>query len=422
MAFDIEAHRGGRALRPENTLAVVRQRVVDGRRYAGAGYRRDRGPRDRRVARARAQSGSRAQRRGRLRRAARHSVRPAAPRRGQEIRRRANPPRQRLRRAIPGPALDPEHADPDIAPRCSRWCANPATPACASTSRPRSIRTIRISRPIPNSSSRCCSSSSDARNSATAIMVQSFDWRTLQLVQQRAPEIPTVYLTLQSRPSRRRSLWTRPPMDRRLRPGQARTLGPAQRSRPQAARSGRRYFATSTPPLVAEAHGLGLKVVVWTVNKPDEMTALIDIGVDGIISDRPDLLRQVAGEEGRSFAARISRDAVACGIDSLDVVAAKERRERTLSQRRPGESRDPYVDGPRAARVFRWSDRIACIHMSGLLVRLVDRWPRWFSATRVPNTPATLTGQWVPRVVSHLGSIDPTICLLLQLRLNRLAN
>src|SRR5450631_1984254 len=32
-------------------------------------------------------------------------------------------------------------------------------------------------------------------------------------------------------------------------------------------------------------------------------------------------------------------------------------------------SRDPYVDGPRAARVFRWSDRIACIHMSGLLVR-----------------------------------------------------
>ena len=30
--------------------------------------------------------------------------------------------------------------------------------------------------------------------------------------------------------------------------------------------------------------------------------------------------------------------------------------------------RDPYVDGPRATRVF-WSDRIACIHMSGLLVR-----------------------------------------------------
>src|SRR5665647_2933355 len=86
-----------------------------------------------------------------------------------------------------------------------------------------------------------------------------------------------------------------------------------------------------------------------------------------------------------------------------------------------GVDRDPYVDSPRAARVFPWSDPIACIHMSGLLVR-GDRWPRWFSATRVPNTPATFTGQWVPRSVSHLGSIDPTICLLLQLRLNRLAN
>src|ERR1700682_4380921 len=102
--------------------------------------------------------------------------------------------------------------------------------------------------------------------------------------------------------------------------------------------------------------------------------------------------------------------------------SAASRASIDASTRRPGERRDPYVDGPRAARVFRWSDRIACIHMSGLLVRLVDRWPRWFSATRVPNTPATSTGQWVPRIVSHLGSIDPTICLLLQLRLNRLAN
>src|SRR3977135_948972 len=94
---------------------------------------------------------------------------------------------------------------------------------------------------------------------------------------------------------------------------------------------------------------------------------------------------------------------------------------RRLSASRPRERGDPYVDGPRATRVF-WSDRIACIHMSGLLLRLVDRWPRWFSATRVPNTPATFTGQWVPRIVSPLGSIDPTICLLLQLRLNRSAN
>jgi glycerophosphoryl diester phosphodiesterase len=53
-----------------------------------------------------------------------------------------------------------------------------------------------------------------------------------------------------------------------------------------------------TTALVAEARALGLRVVVWTVNKPEDMARMIEIGVDGIISDRPDLLRQVAGEEG----------------------------------------------------------------------------------------------------------------------------
>jgi glycerophosphoryl diester phosphodiesterase len=38
--------------------------------------------------------------------------------------------------------------------------------------------------------------------------------------------------------------------------------------------------------------------VVWTVNKPADMARMIEIGVDGIISDRPDLLRQAAGEAG----------------------------------------------------------------------------------------------------------------------------
>ncbi len=39
-----------------------------------------------------------------------------------------------------------------------------------------------------------------------------------------------------------------------------------------------------------ETHGRGQQVNTWTVNEPAEMRRLIDLGVDGIITDRPDLL------------------------------------------------------------------------------------------------------------------------------------
>ena len=52
------------------------------------------------------------------------------------------------------------------------------------------------------------------------------------------------------------------------------------------------------PPVnVAELHKAGFKVVPWTTNDPAKMRALIDLRVDGIISDRPDILQQVVAEE-----------------------------------------------------------------------------------------------------------------------------
>ena len=128
--------------------------------------------------------------------------------------------------------------------------------------------------------------------------IQSFDWRTLQVVQKEAPEIPTVYLTVEKgfmdsiqrdKPS---SPWTAGfhvsrhggSIPRMVKAAGAAVWSP--------------YHAETTREQVKEAQALGLKVVVWTVNEPADMRRLIGWGVDGIISDRPDLLRKVAGELG----------------------------------------------------------------------------------------------------------------------------
>ena len=49
------------------------------------------------------------------------------------------------------------------------------------------------------------------------------------------------------------------------------------------------HHSLVTKKSLAEAHAKGLRVVPWTVNNPARMRKLVDIGVDGIITDRPDL-------------------------------------------------------------------------------------------------------------------------------------
>ena len=142
----------------------------------------------------------------------------------------------------------------------------------------------------------------DAEGFTDRVMIQSFDWRTLQIVQQRAPKIPTVYLTLQrgSAPTTvldKATSWTAgfSPADHGgSLPRTIRAAGGAIWSP---------YFGDVNAALVAEAHSLGLRVVVWTVNKPEDMAHMIEIGVDGIISDRPDLLRQAVGGKGMKLPA-----------------------------------------------------------------------------------------------------------------------
>ena len=119
------------------------------------------------------------------------------------------------------------------------------------------------------------------------VMIQSFDWRTLLLVEKLVPAIPgaTVFLD-------KASVWTagfNPAEHGGSLPATIKAAGGAIWSP---------YFGDVTPALIAESHGLGLSVVVWTVNRPEDMARMIEMGVDGIISDHPDTLRNVAGERG----------------------------------------------------------------------------------------------------------------------------
>lgn len=125
-------------------------------------------------------------------------------------------------------------------------------------------------------------------------LILSFDWRALVHAQKIAPAIPTVYL---SHTGLRLN---------NIKPG---TPGPSpwtagidvddyNGSIPRAVKAaGGQYWApnhkTITPALVREAHTLGLKVFVWTPDSRRAMIGLINMNVDGIITNRPDILLSI---------------------------------------------------------------------------------------------------------------------------------
>ncbi len=119
--------------------------------------------------------------------------------------------------------------------------------------------------------------------------IQSFDWRIFREVQAQAPEIRTVCLTVE------RSWFD---TIERGRPGPSPWTagldidavgGSVPRLVQQAGCAvWSPYFRDLTAKTLAEAHGLGLSVVVWTVNDVTDMETMATLGVDGLITDYPD--------------------------------------------------------------------------------------------------------------------------------------
>lgn len=128
---------------------------------------------------------------------------------------------------------------------------------------------------------------------AGRVTIQSFDWRTLQLVQKLEPSITTVYLTWQTanNDNTKDGSWSAgfKLADHGTAPRMVKAAG------------GKVWSPNGgavTEALVKEAQSLGLKVVPWTINNPADMERLIGWGVDGIITDYPDRLREVMGKRG----------------------------------------------------------------------------------------------------------------------------
>ena len=134
------------------------------------------------------------------------------------------------------------------------------------------------------------------QNSTERVRILSFDWRALVHIQKNEPEIPTVYLSLEGKSLNNIKTG---------RPGASPWMAGLDiddfsGSIPQAVKAaGGRYWAPYykhlTNDLLNEAHALGIQVFVWTPDKRGDMIRLIEMGVDGIITNRPDILKSVVG-------------------------------------------------------------------------------------------------------------------------------
>ncbi|HJU31031.1 MAG TPA: glycerophosphodiester phosphodiesterase, partial [Hyphomicrobiaceae bacterium] len=129
--------------------------------------------------------------------------------------------------------------------------------------------------------------------------IQSFDWRTLLAARRLAPEIGTVCLTTSQtlQDGREGSRRVPSPWLAGLDPNHYGGSAPRLANIAGCDVWSPRYSELA-PALVAEAHALRLKVVPWTVNDPADLARVIDMKVDGLITDYPDRARMIMTGKG----------------------------------------------------------------------------------------------------------------------------
>ena len=117
-------------------------------------------------------------------------------------------------------------------------------------------------------------------SAARRTTIQSFDWRGLVAAKRLAPEIETSCLTID-------------------RGGESTSVSRLASAKAAGCTIWSPFWRNLSTANLAEARALGLKVLPWTVNEPAEMARLIDLKVDGLITDYPD--RALALLRGKSL-------------------------------------------------------------------------------------------------------------------------
>ncbi|NKX38521.1 glycerophosphodiester phosphodiesterase family protein [Tritonibacter mobilis] len=139
-----------------------------------------------------------------------------------------------------------------------------------------------------------------AHGLSTRTALHSFDWALLDECRRQAPEMPTSYLSEAPRGTE----------------GEQPAGVTDVTALPEVvAKAGGQmwcpWFQDVTPELLAQARALSLPVTVWTVNETADIEAMIDAGVDGIVTDYPGRVQRLLLERGLRWSERVPTPAIA---------------------------------------------------------------------------------------------------------------
>lgn len=138
----------------------------------------------------------------------------------------------------------------------------------------------------------------DAHGCTGQARMLAFDWRVLRYAAELAPEMPRVALIDPSTWADG-SKWLAGLDPASYHPA----TGFVAAARDAGAAFVSPWDGLTSPAVIAAAHKAGLGIIVWTINDPEAMSALIELDADGIVTDRPDLLREVFARHGVSLPA-----------------------------------------------------------------------------------------------------------------------